>query len=226
MRVGSLFSGIGGLELGLERAIPGARTVWQVEQDEYARAVLAKHWPNARRYQDVREAGAHNLEPVDVICGDSPAKTSAWPEGAQDSTGPDRDCGQNTRASFASFDPDTSSWKTSQRCLVGGWVEFSETWPRAGTMRRGTVYQLPPSAPLTAVTGSFWLPTPTVSTQWSNRSCSAGAATRLTLHGMARQGMWPDLDHTAKTGPLSPAWVECVMGFPVGFTDLDVSETP
>ena len=76
--------------------------------------------------------------------GDSPAKTSAWPEGAQDSTGPDRDCGQNTRASFASFDPDTSSWKTSQRCLVGGWVEFSETWPRAGTIRRGTVYQLPP----------------------------------------------------------------------------------
>ena len=74
MKIGSLFSGIGGLELGLERAIPGAHTVWQVEQDEYARAVLAKHWPNARRYEDVKEAGAHNLEPVDVICGGFPCQ--------------------------------------------------------------------------------------------------------------------------------------------------------
>ena len=53
MKIGSLFSGIGGLELGLERAIPGAEVIWQVEQDEYARQVLAKHWPKARRYYDV-----------------------------------------------------------------------------------------------------------------------------------------------------------------------------
>ena len=74
MKIGSLFSGIGGLELGLERSIPGAHTVWQVEQNEYARAVLAKHWPNANRYQDVKEVGAHNLDPVDVICGGFPCQ--------------------------------------------------------------------------------------------------------------------------------------------------------
>ena len=74
MKIGSLFSGIGGLELGLERSIPGAHTVWQVEQNEYARAVLAKHWPNARRYQDVREVGAHNLEPVDICIGGFPCQ--------------------------------------------------------------------------------------------------------------------------------------------------------
>lgn len=61
--VGSLFAGIGGLELGLERA--GMVVRWQVERDEYARKVLAKHWPNVARFTDVREVGAHNLERVD-----------------------------------------------------------------------------------------------------------------------------------------------------------------
>lgn len=73
--IGSLFAGIGGLELGLERAIPGARTIWQVEQDPFARRVLAKHWPEANRsVTDVKEAGAHNLEPVGCLIGGFPCQ--------------------------------------------------------------------------------------------------------------------------------------------------------
>lgn len=49
---GSLFSGIGGIDLGLERA--GWQCAWQVEIDDYARAVLEKHWPHVARYRDVR----------------------------------------------------------------------------------------------------------------------------------------------------------------------------
>lgn len=73
MKIGSLFSGIGGLELGLELAGVG-HTAWQVEQDEFCRAVLKKHWPAAAQYQDVREVGASNLERVEVVCGGFPCQ--------------------------------------------------------------------------------------------------------------------------------------------------------
>jgi DNA (cytosine-5)-methyltransferase 1 len=72
MTVGSLFSGIGGFDLGLERA--GHEIVWQCENDPYCRKVLAKHWPDVPCYEDVHDVGAHNLAEVDVICGGFPCQ--------------------------------------------------------------------------------------------------------------------------------------------------------
>lgn len=71
-RIGSLFSGIGLLELGLERAGLG-HTAWQAEIDPYCRAVLRRHWPAATRYNDVREVD-HEAARVDVLCGGFPCQ--------------------------------------------------------------------------------------------------------------------------------------------------------
>lgn len=72
MRFGSLFSGLGGMDLGLERA--GMKCAWQVEIDEHKRRVLQRHWPNVPKYNDVRECGKHNLEPVDIVAGGFPCQ--------------------------------------------------------------------------------------------------------------------------------------------------------
>ena len=72
MRYGSLFSGIGGMDLGLDRA--GMECAWQVEIDSYCRQVLAKHWPDVPKFEDIRDCGKHNLEEVDVIAGGFPCQ--------------------------------------------------------------------------------------------------------------------------------------------------------
>lgn len=72
MTIGSLFSGIGGMELGLEMIGMG-KVRWQCEIDPCARAVLAKHWPKVKRYDDVRSIDA-TAEKVDIICGGFPCQ--------------------------------------------------------------------------------------------------------------------------------------------------------
>jgi DNA (cytosine-5)-methyltransferase 1 len=75
--VGSLFSGVGGMDLGLELA--GFRTAWQCEIDPWRRLVLARHWPNIPRFADVTTLAADPsaLPPVDVICGGFPCQDAS-----------------------------------------------------------------------------------------------------------------------------------------------------
>ena len=68
--MGSLFSGIGGLDLGLERA--GWEVKWQVEKDPFCRRVLAKHWPHVPRWSDITTIEHRSY--VDLIAGGFPCQ--------------------------------------------------------------------------------------------------------------------------------------------------------
>lgn len=74
--VGSLFTGIGGIDLAFSAA--GFDVLFQVEIDDFCRKVLTKHassyWPNATQFTDIRDVGGHNLPRVDCLFGGFPCQ--------------------------------------------------------------------------------------------------------------------------------------------------------
>ena len=179
----------------------------------------------------------------------SPARTSASPARAQGWQASEAAYGASTPDSFANYDPATSSWRTSQRCLVEGWATYSETWPRSGTTRNGTAFQLPPLALRTNATGYGLWPTPTTdsasnrSSRYAQGGMPLAAAVKLwptpTAMGdkcVGRMDEWGGSRSREKLrsmvpeselrGALNPTWVEWLMGYPLGWTDCEPSATP
>ena len=72
MQVGSLFSGVGLCDLGLEWA--GMGHAFFCEVDPFCRSVLRRHWPGIPIYEDIRELRGADLPPVDVLCGGFPCQ--------------------------------------------------------------------------------------------------------------------------------------------------------
>jgi len=70
MDFGSLFSGIGGFDRGFERA--GMICAWQVENNDQCLKVLNLHWPDVKRYGDIKQFAKYNLAPVALVCGGDP----------------------------------------------------------------------------------------------------------------------------------------------------------
>jgi len=72
MKHGSLFSGIGGIDLGFEMA--GIETAWTCEVDDWCHELLKKRFPKANHYKDIRDVNKNNLESVDIISGGFPCQ--------------------------------------------------------------------------------------------------------------------------------------------------------
>lgn len=86
--IGSLFSGIGGFELGFEGAGFGP-VKWQFEIDKSANMILERYWPDCKRLGDIRSFWDHDLEPVDIITGGDPCQCRSRARGNRRPRTPD-----------------------------------------------------------------------------------------------------------------------------------------
>lgn len=153
-----------------------------------------------------------------------PAKTLARPALVPDLMESEAGSGQRWCGSFARYDRDTSTWKTPQCSLLEGLDEFSETWPRRGSMRSGVSYLRPtPALPICASASGLW---PTPERRWPtpvasmSKGSSPASLTRKT--GASHEN--DRLDHAVMAsdgGQLNPTWVEWLMGWPLEWTALE-----
>lgn len=74
MKIGSLFSGYGGLDMAVEQVFPGAAPAWFCEWDDAPSKVLAHHWPDVPNLRDVTAVDWSAVEPVDIITGGYPCQ--------------------------------------------------------------------------------------------------------------------------------------------------------
>lgn len=180
--------------------------------------------------EPLSNGGSQNHDPESTLFAvDFPASHSPVPALVEESpmrTG----CGQKWRPSFAWFDRDTSSWKTSQLSLptMTPGESCSPTWPRSGSMRNGQCYQRALWVLHTHETECFFWPTP------------RAMMSRVKVHFVARRegGYGLNLEEVVaqrESGPvdgyLNPRWIEWLMGFPqrwceVLFTPLETPSSP
>jgi hypothetical protein len=182
--------------------------------------------------------------------------------------------GPSSHEPFASYDPASSSWRTSQASLwEAEWTPYSETWPSSGMTRNGRAFPRRPLVPRTSVTGSGLWPTPqardfrsvtgreheqrdnhlqnlNVAVVYRDRWPTPTARDHkddqfnpnVPINGLLGRAVWPTpraseaahsgrvatghggqvgLSEAVGTGSLNPTWVELLMGFPPGWTDVE-----
>jgi DNA (cytosine-5)-methyltransferase 1 len=73
MKIGSLFSGYGGLDLAVSK-VTGATVAWHCEWEDAPSKVLEAHFPGVPNYCDVSQVDWHAVEPVDILTGGFPCQ--------------------------------------------------------------------------------------------------------------------------------------------------------
>ena len=164
------------------------------------------------------------------------ARTSAQQEKAQGLTESEAECGERWRGWLAKYDPDLCSWKTAQCLLFGEEPESLQTLPRSGITRDGMLWERPTLVPRISETESGSWPTLTVCGNYNRKGLSKtsgdGLATAVkkwptpTVHNAKEINAPSERNRNTPTlaaqvgGTLNPTWVEWLIGWPLGWTDL------
>jgi hypothetical protein len=134
-------------------------------------------------------------------------------------------CGPGLEQPLAKYDPITQSWKTSEDTSLWGEPQLLATLPTSGMTHNGALYVQREWVRLIDATDLLSWPTP--------RSCTAMSSTitpqvawnparQPNLETIVGRREWPNEPATQEhTGVLNPTWVEWLMGFPIGWTDLE-----
>jgi hypothetical protein len=134
--------------------------------------------------------------------------------------------GPSVSEPYAFFDPDTHCLRMCEATLVSGFPKFSQTLPASGSMQNGKLFQQGRLVHHTKGTGYLLWPTPTA--HGENTATTNQAHARRLQNGMkysSRLSQAVAVQEPTAVGYLNPTWVEWLMGFPLGWTDLKDSET-
>ena len=155
--------------------------------------------------------------------GDSLVRTSVSLAAGLALLASDQGYGVNLRASLASYDRASWSWRTSQHCLSGELEPYSETWPESGMTRNGRLYPRAQWVPhMCDDECSLW-PTPTASMDGRGfgiplheRSGRYKRSTVSRVRALVGEHGWR----------IHPNFTEALMGFPSEWTAIEESEMP
>lgn len=187
---------------------PSAKSIPTAEQSCES---IGQTCPSLKMYENSQQ----QMFPESMLsAAASPVRTSALQARAQDLQASGPGFGESAPVLLAKHDPATSLWKTAQLCLDGDLALYSETWPRSGIAQSGIAYKLQTLAPsISGIECGSWVwPTPRA----SGSSNTGGSNSRRTA---IRNGKY-------LTGSINPSLQEWLMGFPIGWTALEPSETP
>jgi hypothetical protein len=187
-------------------------------------------------YKPLTESLGEEL--LTLYLADFHAKTSAQRDEAQELTENDQVCGNTWQGSLAKLDPDTLLWRTAQCSLLEDLELSLQTFPKWGLMQNGALYPLPTLVQTISVKESGLEPNNETFFHTPNTTGMDGGSN--SRNALKKRLEWPTpTSHNAKEtnapseslrneptlasrvgGKLNPTWVEWLMGWPLGWTDL------
>jgi len=213
MKMISLFSGIGGIDLGAEKA--GVKTILQCDNSPFCQTILKKHWPGVPLIGDVKDVNLSLFVPGSLARMRArqivPEKELKAKELVMD--------GMKRIELFATFDLNTFFWRTLQISLEKDGQKLLQNFPRQGIVSGGELYLLKTTGSRLRVNGFTPLLSRPVASDGKRFNCSRSALMKR-YKGTKHKITLPELMQSRFGLKITPSFYEKIMGFQQGHTEL------